>query len=313
MRSCITKYALGVSVLTILSLIALPITANATLQSDNVAPKVDGREHPRINAAVNDFHFSAESICNENMPKHGRCLDISGGGTTSANTIVANGNYMTYLQKSIDLSSVQELSKGLWIATDLLGASSTEMSFKAHASVGNVYIQLVEGSSENAGKVCAYGPLLAIEEADDAVCVEALVVIGSMDNEQEITSIAKLDFSASNLCNAGISSDGMCIDIWGTGGMTENTFAASGNFEIHPLESDKVEIRGQWEATDLFAASENHVSFKAASSSGNLFIKLTESDPGHGLACTYGPLIGIQSSEEVCVDDAFVMIATAGN
>ena len=313
MRSCITKYALGVSVVTIISLIALPITANATLHSDNVAPKVDGREHPRINASVNDFHFSAENICNENMPKHGRCLDISGGGSTSANTIVANGNYITYLQKPIDLSSVQVLSKGIWIATDLLRASSMEMNFKAHASVGNVYVLLVEGSSENSGKVCAYGPLLAIEEAQDAVCVDALVVIGSMDNEQEITSIAKLDFSASNLCNADISSNGMCIDIWGKGGMTENTFAASGHFEIHPLESDEVEIRGHWEATDLFAASENHVSFKAASSSGNLFIKLTEGESDSGLACAYGPLIAIHSSEEVCVDDAFVMIATAGN
>jgi len=154
----------------------LLVTTDATFQ--NLV--VDGKARSNIKEPT-VFKFSARNICNENIGKNGLCLDVWGKGGTSANTITANGGFETYRGKPVDLNKGKwlQLSKGQWSAVNLLTSTEKQITFKAVTSSGIVFIKLIEGKSENSGQVCAYGPLIAIQKVEDALCVKnVLVVIG---------------------------------------------------------------------------------------------------------------------------------------
>lgn len=173
------KYASCVALIAALLFLTsnLLVTADATFQNSTI---IDGRSRPNVKEPT-VFKFSAKNICNENIGKNGLCLDIWGKGSTSANTITANGGYETYRGKPVDLNKGKwlQLSKGQWSAVNLLASTEKQITFKAVTSSGIVFIKLTEGKSEKSGQVCAYGPLIAIQKAEDALCVKnVLVVIG---------------------------------------------------------------------------------------------------------------------------------------
>jgi len=154
-------------------------TANAALispQTDSNAKSqnftVDGRAHPKAKESTS-FKFSARDICNENVGKNGLCLHIWGKGSIADNTITASGILETYRGKPVDFNKGKwlQLSRGQWSAVDLLTATEKQIRFKAGTSSSVVFIELIEGKSENSGRVCAYGPLIALQKAEDAVCV----------------------------------------------------------------------------------------------------------------------------------------------
>src|SRR5574341_1531251 len=137
------KYISGASIITTLLLVLVSSSISAADAISQDVKVVDGRERLRIQTTVTQFKFSAESICNENMPKNVLCLDISGRGTTGASTISASGVFTTYFEKPSDMSRNIILSRGLWSGAMLLSASNTDMSFKATTSSGKIaYIQL---------------------------------------------------------------------------------------------------------------------------------------------------------------------------
>lgn len=129
-------------------------------------------------ASIKEFMFSAEDLCNKDISRDGLCLDISGKGTTNGRTITGDGIFRTHTIKTVYNINGQTLSRGLWSAIEMVSTSDTEISFKTYTSTGIVYIRIVEGESENEGCVCAYGPQVGIQNAEDTVCVDnALVII----------------------------------------------------------------------------------------------------------------------------------------
>jgi hypothetical protein len=125
-----------------------------------------------------EFNFSAEDICNEDVSRDGLCLDISGKGSVSDKTITGSGIFRTHTVKTIYNVNGQTLSRGLWTSIETISFSDNEVNFKASTSTGIVYVKLLEGKSGD-GQVCAYGPQLGIQKAEDAICVSADVRIDS--------------------------------------------------------------------------------------------------------------------------------------
>lgn len=140
---------------------------------------VDGKDRERLEIKpTTTFKFFAENICNEDIGKNGLCLNIWGSGGVNANAISAYGGFETYRGKQVDLNKVEKLSRGVWSAVDMLTITDEQLRFKAITSSKIVFVELTKGELEKSGQVCAYGPLIAIQNAKDAVCVEkALVVI----------------------------------------------------------------------------------------------------------------------------------------
>jgi len=309
------KYIFGASITATLLLFLVSssiVAANAVSQDLKV---VDGRERLRIQTTVTEFKFSAEGICNEDTPKNVLCVDISGRGTTGANTISASGVFTTYFKKPNEMGKNIVLSRGLWSGAMLLSATNTDMSFKATTGSGKiVYVLLNEGTEENTGEVCIYGSLIITQSSEEAICVgDSLVVIGTIDavKPQIIsTAVTSFSFVGFNLCNEDLQSNGLCLDIWGGGKTTSaNTMNALGNYVTHPPDSVRVNSRGSWFASQLVAVTENMMEFKATSSAGSLYIQLTEGNfDDTGIVCAYGTPIGVQADSPICVEDSFVVI-----
>ena len=309
------KYIFGASITATLLLFMVSssiATADAVSQDLKV---VDGRERLRIQTTVTEFKFSAESICNEDTPKNVLCVDISGRGTTGASTISASGVFTTYFQKPNEIGKNIVLSRGLWSGAMLLSASNTDMSFKATTSSGKVvYVLLNEGTAENTGEVCIYGSLIITQSPEEAICVsDSVVVIGTIDAVQTkviSTAVTSFSFVGFNLCNEDLQSNGLCLDIWGGGKATAaNTVNAIGNFVTHPPDSVRVNSRGSWFASQLFAVTENMMEFRATSSAGTLYVQLTEGNfDDTGIVCVYGTPLGVQAGNAICVEDSFVVI-----
>ncbi len=309
------KYIFGASITATLLLFLVSssiTTADAVSQELKV---VDGRERLRIQTTVTEFKFSAEGICNEDTPKNVLCVDISGRGTTGANTISASGVFTTYFKKPNEMGKNIVLSRGLWSGAMLLSASNTDMSFKATTSSGKVvFVQLNEGTEENTGDVCIYGSLIITQSSEEAICVsDSVVVIGTIDavKPQVIsTAVTSFSFVGFNLCNEDLQSNGLCLDIWGGGKTTAaNTMNALGNYVTHPPDSVRVNSRGSWFASQLLAVTENMMEFKAISSAGSLYIQLTEGNfDDTGIVCAYGTPLGVQAGNAICVEDSFVVI-----
>jgi len=191
MQLYLEKNVLGVSILTTIFFPLLGLSPTAAIGA-LVSPledhdstfqnkATDGRARSEAKASVNNIKFFAQDICNEDISENWLCLDIWGKGSTGAKTITASGGFETYLRKPVDMNKGKwlQLSRGQWSAVDLLTATEKEISFKARTSFGNIFIELIEGKSENSGQVCAYGQLIGIRKAEDAVCVDnAFVVIG---------------------------------------------------------------------------------------------------------------------------------------
>ncbi len=309
------KYIFGASITATLLLFLVSSSIAAANAASQNLKVVDGRERLRIQTAVTEFKFSVEGICNENMPKNVLCVDISGRGTTGADTISASGVFTTYFQKSHEMGKNIVLSRGLWSGVMLLSASNTDMSFKATTSSGKVvYVQLSEGTAENTGEVCAYGSLISTQSPEEAICVsDSVVVIGTIDDVKAkviSTSVTSISFVGFNLCNEDLQSNGLCLDIWGGGKTTAaNTVNAIGNFVTHPPDSVRVNSRGSWFASELLAVTENTVEFRATSSAGTLYVKLTEGNfDNTGIVCVYGTPLGVQAADAICVEDSFVVI-----
>ena len=173
----VTLFFLTFSLTAVTATIASPQTDyDATSQNFTI----DSRAHSKVKESIS-FKFSAQDICNDNVGKNGLCLDIWGKGSISDNTITASGILETYRGKPVDFNKGKwlQLSRGQWSAVDLLTATEKQISFKASTGSGIVFIKLIEGKSERAGLVCAYGPLIALQKAEDAVCVDdAFVVVG---------------------------------------------------------------------------------------------------------------------------------------
>ena len=309
------KYFFGASITaTLLLFLVSSSIAAADAVSQNLKV-VDGRERLRIQTTVTEFKFSAESICNENMPKNVLCVDISGRGTTGANTISASGVFTTYFQKPGEMGKNIVLSRGMWSGAMLLSASNTDMSFKATTSSGKVvYVQLTEGTAENTGDICAYGSLISTQSLEEAICVsDSVVVIGTIDAVQAkviSTAVTSFSFVGFNLCNEDLHANGLCMDIWGGGKTTAaNTMNALGNFVTHPPDSVRVNSRGSWFASQLLVVTENMMEFKATTSAGALYIQLTEGNfDDTGMVCVYGTPLGVQAGNAICVEDSFVVI-----
>lgn len=309
------NYIFGVSLTAtlLLFLVSSSLAAADTVSQD--LKVVDGRERLRIQTTVTEFKFSAEGICNENTPKNVLCVDISGRGTTGANTISASGVFTTYFQKPNEMGKNIVLSRGMWSGSMLVSASNTDMNFKATTSSGKVvYVQLMEGTAENTGEVCAYGSLISTSSPEEAICVsDSTIVIGTIDavKPQVIsTAVTSFSFVGFNLCNEDLQSNGLCLDIWGGGKTTAaNTVSALGNYVTHPPDSVRVNSRGSWFASQLLAVTENMMEFKATSSAGSLYIQLTEGNfDDTGIVCAYGMPIGVQADSPICVEDSFVVI-----
>jgi hypothetical protein len=172
------KYLLGASLIAAVffSLISsLLVTSGAASQK----LVIDGRDRERSTIKpTTTFKFFAENICNEDIGKNGLCLNIWGSGGVSANVISAHGGFETYRGKQVDLNRVERLSRGVWSAVDMFAVTDKQISFKAVTSTKIVFVELTEGELEKSGQVCIYGPLMAIQDAENAVCVDkALVVI----------------------------------------------------------------------------------------------------------------------------------------
>ncbi|MGH9879718.1 MAG: hypothetical protein ACRD5H_18980, partial [Nitrososphaerales archaeon] len=70
------KYIFGASITATLLLFLVSSSFSAADAVSQDLKVVDGRERLRIQTTVTAFKFSAESICNENMPKNVLCVDI---------------------------------------------------------------------------------------------------------------------------------------------------------------------------------------------------------------------------------------------
>lgn len=271
---------------------------------------VNGRARVDVALSLYDFQFAASNLCNKEVG-NGICLDISGKGNNGATTIVAGGIFFLHLPKSTG-----SFGEGHWTATDLLRASSKEISFKAQTTSGIVYIKLSKGVSETSGKACAYGPILGIQRSRDAVCVsDAVVVINSISSrEKEVTtSISGFQFAASNLCNKELA-NGICLDIWGKGSSGANVFTAGGIFSLHLPKAGGSLGEGRWTATQLLTSSGDTVAFEVVTTSGSVSVKLKQGNtPNSGTVCAYGPILGISNQKNaVCDMKAFVVIETTG-
>jgi len=158
------------------SLIITQSPEEAICVSDSVVVigTIDVVQTKVISTAVTSFSFVGFNLCNEDLQSNGLCLDIWGGGkTTAANTMNALGNYVTHPPDSVRVNS-----RGSWFASQLLSVTENMMEFKATSSAGSLYIQLTEGNFDDTGTVCAYGTPLGVQ-ADSAICVEdSFVVIG---------------------------------------------------------------------------------------------------------------------------------------
>ena len=174
------KYLLSGS---LIAAVLFSLIGGSLATSDAASQKlvIDGRDRERseIKPTIT-FKFFAENICNEDIGKNGLCLNIWGSGGVSGNVISAHGGFETYRGKQVDLNRVERLSRGLWSAVDMLTITDEQISFKAVTSSKIVFVELTKGELEQSGQVCVYGPLIAIQNAQDAVCVDkALVVIQS--------------------------------------------------------------------------------------------------------------------------------------
>ena len=171
------------SLILVLSLISANIASVWSLDYDARSQTliIPNAQRSTVDESVTTFKFSGRNICNWDVGKYGRCLDIWGKGVTKGDGINANGGFETYRGKPVDLNKGKwlQLGRGQWLAIDLLSVTEKQIKFEANSGTGIVFIDLTKGNSENSGKVCAYGPLIAVQKAEDAVCVEnAHVVIG---------------------------------------------------------------------------------------------------------------------------------------
>jgi hypothetical protein len=157
------------------------LVSSSLVTSDAASQKlvIDDRDRERSEIKpTTTFKFFAENICNEDIGKNGLCLNIWGSGGVSANIISAYGGFETYRGKQVDLNRVERLSRGVWSAVDMLTITEEQISFKAVTSTKIVFVELTKAELEKSGQVCLYGPLIAIQNAENAVCVDkALVVI----------------------------------------------------------------------------------------------------------------------------------------
>jgi hypothetical protein len=125
-----------------------------------------------------EFSFLALDLCNPEISKNGICLDIYGKGIATQNGVTGSGVYEIHTVKQVDRTWGDILSRGYWKIISTVTVSDTEISFRASTSSGYLYIQIFEGKTENSGKVCAYGSMIGIQNAEEAVCVDdAFVVI----------------------------------------------------------------------------------------------------------------------------------------
>ena len=171
------KYLLGAS---LIAAVFFSLIGSSLVTSDATSQKlvIDGRDRERSTIKpTTTFKFFAENICNEDIGKNGLCLNIWGSGGVNANMISAYGGFETYRGKQVDLNRVERLSRGQWSAVDMLTITDEQISFKAVTSSKIVFVELAKGKSEHSGQVCVYGPLIAIQKAEDAVCVDKSLVV----------------------------------------------------------------------------------------------------------------------------------------
>ncbi len=113
----------------------------------------------RWHKPTHTFAFVAYNVCSE---KYEQCFDIWGQGNYNRefNEIIAQGNYEKYKEKPGIV-----LESSWWRADDFISASDTHLTFRAEPFVKGpgltsfIVIQVFEGKTSDAGRVCVYGNL----------------------------------------------------------------------------------------------------------------------------------------------------------
>jgi len=118
-----------------------------------------GRTRVGLHEPTHVFRFIAYDICNE---KYEQCFDIIGEGNYNHNfkEVTGQGNYVKYKEEKANV-----LESGWWRALDFLEASDRHVIFRAEPAVkgmglaGFIVIQVFEGETPDAGRICVYGNL----------------------------------------------------------------------------------------------------------------------------------------------------------
>jgi len=120
---------------------------------------LDERTRVRWHEPTHTFALAAYNVCSE---KYEQCFDIWGGGNYNHefNEVTAQGNYEKYKEKPGIV-----LESSWWRADDFISASENHVTFRAEPFVkgpgasGFIVIQVFEGKTSDAGRVCVYGNL----------------------------------------------------------------------------------------------------------------------------------------------------------
>jgi hypothetical protein len=116
------------------------------------------------------FSFTADKVCIKKSA-FTYCAKVWGSGyfTPDRDSITGRGDYEIIKDGKRD-------GKGTWTAVDLISGSDIEVTFVARYVKGDIGAILKEGGTGSPAKLCLYGKIINIPDANDAICSKTATV-----------------------------------------------------------------------------------------------------------------------------------------